>query len=92
MDNERTSSRCNITTNKSSMIIYAFLYIAGLIVILIGCIWYYMYIRDIDLSNILDYNQNYQYFLLCFIIGISLFVFATIVWALDRKCEISKSK
>lgn len=78
LGSKRTSKdRCVITTSKRFMVIYEFLYIIGLITVLVGAIIEYYY--DMEHS-----------FMISIIYATGLFVIATILWAIDRKCEIIK--
>lgn len=68
------NKRCIVTTDKRFMLIYEIMYIVGLTIVLIGMILNYIY-------------NDIQYFYICLIIATALFVLATFIWALDRKCE-----
>lgn len=68
-----TNEECIVTTTKSVMRIYAFLYIIGLIGVVIGAI-----LEFFTIPNAL---------VLSIIFATILFTIATIIWAIDRKCQ-----
>lgn len=69
------ANRCVVTTSKRSMLIYEVLYILGLLVVLTGAAIDYLL------------GTTPQYLMPMLIIAVGMFASATILWALDRKCE-----
>jgi hypothetical protein len=68
------TSRCMVSTSKPFMIIYEILYIIGLTLVVIG--------------GIMEFYFSYDRYLMGSIVIASIFfVMATILWAIDRKCE-----
>jgi len=72
-EQKRNSKFCVVVSTKRNMYVYEALYILGLLFVLIGAL--------------LEYYWDKEGYLIGSIIDATfLFVLATIIWAIDRKC------
>lgn len=74
MTRESTTNRCIVTSNKKYMIAYEILYILGLFAVMIGALVDYLL-------------KTNTYLLFSIVIASAMFVIATLIWVIDRKCE-----